>query len=148
MQLEIFAKEKLADYISLYQSVFTAEPWNDTDSDEEVRLYFERFMQSDMFLGYAGYENGTPAAISAGFIKPWVKGCEYYIDQFCVALDMQHRGIGTEFLREIEKELTKKNINNIFLLTERTYPSYNFYKKNGFFVLDGICCMAKQTGKR
>lgn len=140
---ECFSSDKLEDYIRLYQRVFRSEPWNDNDSDEEVRLYFERFMRSDIFLGYAGYLDGSLAAISAGFVKPWVKGYEYYIDQFCVDTDLQGQGIGTAFLADIEKQLKKRDINNIFLLTDKNYPSYDFYRKNGFNDLGSICCMAK-----
>ncbi len=143
INIESFRADKLEEYIDLYQRVFRSEPWNDTDSDEEVRLYFERFMRSDIFLGYAGYLNGRLAAISAGFVKPWVKGYEYYIDQFCVDNDLQGQGIGTAFLKEIEKDLTKRDINNIFLLTDKNFPSFNFYRKNGFNDLGSICCMAK-----
>ncbi|MGN1101418.1 MAG: GNAT family N-acetyltransferase [Huintestinicola sp.] len=140
---ETFSADKLDDYTRLYQRVFRSEPWNDNDSNEEVRLYFERFMRSDIFLGYAGYLNGRLAAISAGFVKPWVKGNEYYIDQFCVDTGLQGQGIGTAFLAEIEKDLTKREINNIFLLTDKNYPSYDFYRKNGFNDLGSICCLAK-----
>lgn len=143
LTIRIFDRSQIMEAVSLYQKVFKSEPWNVNDSDEEVTEYFSNMLSNDMFLGYAAYYNGRIAALSAGFVKPWVKGFEYYIDQFCVDIDLQGKGIGTEFLAFIEKDLHGKRINNIFLLTVRAFPSYGFYKKNGFIDNDRLCCLSK-----
>lgn len=46
-------------------------------------------------------------AMSLGSKKPWIKGMEYYIDQFCVKADYQRHGIGGRFLELIEKIYTQ-----------------------------------------
>ena len=38
-------------------------------------------------------------------IRPWRRGPEYYIDQFCVAPRFQRKGLGSAFLRETERLL-------------------------------------------
>lgn len=54
-------------------------------------------------------------ALSLGMKKPWIRGMEYYIDQFCVKVDWQGKG----------------------------FPSENFYIKNGFSILDELIVLAK-----
>lgn len=137
-----FEQKHISECVQLYQKVFQQEPWNDNDSNEAVTEYFRNFIKSDMFMGHVAFYENKIIALSVGFIKPWVKGLEYYIDQFCVDTDLQCKGIGSEFLLHIKRELIKKGINNIFLLTNRQFPSYKFYKKNGFTELENFCCMA------
>lgn len=147
IQLKRIEADMLDECIQLYQRVFRAPPWNDNDTDEEVMIYFRRFLECGAFLGYAALLDGKIVALSAGFIKPWVKGYEYYIDQFCVDLDLQGHGIGTAFLDEIKSDLHQNNISSIFLLTDREYPSYKFYTKNGICDIETLCCMGGPTDK-
>ncbi len=52
---------------------------------------------------------------------------EYYIDQFCVKTDLQGKGIGSYFLKLIEKEIRGDKMNAIILNTERGFPAEKFY---------------------
>lgn len=58
-----------------------------------------------------------------------------YIFEFCIDTEKQGKGLGTEFLNEIQKFLLENNIKQIFLQTERTVSAYKFYLKNGFIEL-------------
>lgn len=78
------------------------------------------------------FENDNMIGMALGHIKHWYEGTEYWIDEFGILPPKQRRGLGTEFLTEIEKALTDKGIIFIALLTERTIPAYDFYKRNGF----------------
>lgn len=76
--------------------------------------------------------------------KPWMKGIEYYIDQFCVAHSLQRQEIGSLFLAEIQRYLDHNNMNGILLNTEKSFPAYEFYLKNGFRELDGLVCLGRE----
>lgn len=67
-----------------------------------------------------------------GHIRHWYSGTEYYIDELCIQTDKQENGIGTYFLKEIEKGIKEIGLVQIFLQTERNVPAYGFYQKNGF----------------
>lgn len=75
--------------------------------------------------------------------KPWIHGMEYYIDQFCVKVDWQGKGIGSLFLTLIDEDIKTKGMNAIILQTEKGFPSENFYIKNGFSILDELIVLAK-----
>ena len=83
-------------------------------------------------LTLALFEGDKMVALSMGYIKHWYRGTEYIINELCVKTEKQHQGIGTEFLHQIEDYLKANDLKAIYLLTERTVPAYNFYKKNGF----------------
>ena len=122
---------------------FSRPPWNERyESREEVRKYFSNFLGLDNFLGFVGTIGENLVALCVGMRKPWLKGTEYYVDQFCVAHACQRKGIGSLFLHEIEKQLTDREIKGILLNTERNYPAHDFYRKNGFTTL------ARRHGKR
>lgn len=82
-------------------------------------------------------------ALSIGMKKPWIKGMEYYIDELCVSYELQGKGIGSSFIKEIEHDIKQLGMNGILLLTEKDYPSEKFYIHNGFGVLGGLIVMGK-----
>lgn len=129
-----------------FADVFTQAPWNDDWSDEnQLRHYIEDLtgQSNSLTLGY--FEDDVLAALSMGRIKHWFRGTEYCIDEFCVARDRQGQGIGTAFLRDMERYLAERGIVQIFLQTDHDVPAYRFYLKNGFTELTGLVSFAKGT---
>ena len=68
---------------------------------------------------------------------------EYYIDEFCVDPDLQGMGIGSQFLADIETDLSDRGMRGMLLNTEESYPAYRFYQKNGFEKLGDLCVLGK-----
>ena len=100
-------------------------------------------MANNYFVGYVLKDQAGIIALCAGMKKPWINGMEYYIDQFCVKPELQGKGIGSHFLKLIEREIHAQNINAIILSTERGFPSENFYLKNDFQLVSGLIALAK-----
>ena len=120
----------------LFVSVFTIEPWNDDWSNQEqLDLYLADLVCQSNSLTYGLYENEKMIGVSMGHIKHWFSGTEYYIDELCVQTDKQGNGVGTHFLKEIEREIKDIGLVQIFLQTENNVPAYAFYQKNGFYEL-------------
>ncbi|MBR1738720.1 MAG: GNAT family N-acetyltransferase [Ruminococcus sp.] len=117
----------------LFAGVFTSEPWNDDWSDrEQLDLYLSDLIDQSSSLTYGLFESGKLIGVSMGHIKRWYTGTEYYIEELCIKTDMQGSGIGTYFLKEIEKAAKELGLVQIFLQTESDVPAYRFYQKNGF----------------
>lgn len=130
--------------VDLFIEVFSQEPWNDVyESRAQVVAFFENYMRDNYFLGYVLMDKEAIIALSMGAKKPWIKGMEYYIDQFCVREKYQGAGVGSEFLRLIEQDVKCKGMNAIVLTTEKGFPSEKFYLKNGFSKLEELVCLAK-----
>ena len=82
--------------------------------------------------------------VSMGHIKHWYSGTEYCIDELCIQTEKQGNGIGTFFLKEIEKGIKEIGLVQIFLQTEKNVPAYDFYQKNGFYELKEHVSFGKQ----
>lgn len=135
----------IKDCVDLFISTFSKEPWNDVyESRDQVISFFKHHIYNNYFLGYVAIIDGKIQGLSIGMRKPWIKGLEYYIDEFCINHSLQNKGIGSEFLKEIEIDIIKEGINGIILNTDREFPSYKFYKKNGFEDFGYLAIMGKE----
>ena len=138
-------EEKMFDAcVDLYMDTFSKEPWFDVyDSRNQVLNFFTNHYNNNYFVGYGGYLNDQLVALSIGMKKPWIKGFEYYIDEFCVSHQLQGKAIGSWFIKAIEDDIKKQGMNAIILNTEKDYPAQKFYEKNGFKVLEDLIFLAK-----
>lgn len=120
----------------LFVNVFTAEPWNDDWSNQEqLNLYLIDLIGQNNSLAFGIFEGGELLGVSMGRIRHWFCGTEYNIEELCVRTDKQCNGIGTYFVKQIEKEIKELGLSQIFLQTESSVPAYGFYQKNGFLEL-------------
>lgn len=137
-------KQMLEECVDLYIETFTKEPWNDIyESREQVVKFFNNHYYNNYFIGYVALLDDKMVALSIGMKKPWIKGFEYYIDEFCVSYEMQGRGIGSWFIKAIEEDVQKQGINGMMLNTEKDYPSRKFFEKNGFITLGDLIVLGK-----
>ena len=129
----------------LFISVFTKEPWNDDWSDtDQLSAYIDDLSgnKNSLTFGYLD-DSGKLVALSMGSIKHWYSGTEYCIDEFCVDRELQRRGVGSAFLRDIENSIAEMGMKHIFLQTDRTVPAYLFYRTNGFEELNDHVSFAR-----
>ena len=130
---------------ALFVSVFTEEPWNDDWSNaEQLEAYINDLTGQSCSLAYGLYEGGALIGVSMGRIWHWYSGTEYYIDEFCIKTAEQGKGIGTFFLKEIEKAIKELGMTQMFLQTARDVPAYEFYVKNGFYEMKEYASLAKE----
>ena len=74
-----------------------------------------------------------------------MKGIEYYLDLPLRRLEMAgEKGSEACFWKKCSRSWRKMGIHGVLLSTERTYPAYEFYKKNGFQEIEGIVLMGKE----
>ena len=145
MEFRVLTARHMALVAELFFDVFSGEPWNDDWSDtEQLNAYIDDLtgQRSSLTLGY--FDGDRLIAISLGNIKHWFTGTEYCIDEFCVAKGAQGKGIGAEFMGEIENYLISKGIRAIFLQTESDMPAYGFYRHMGFSELTGHVSFVKR----
>ena len=143
-RLSINDKEAIKE---LFTGVFTGEPWNDDWSDsKQLDCYIDDLCGQSYSLTFGLYDGGELIGISMGDIKHWFRGTEYLINELCIKTDRQGTGAGTFFLTEIEKAIKEMGLKQIFLLTDRDMPAYNFYKKNGYVEVSNLVPFAKNIG--
>ena len=128
----------------LFSSVFCGDPWYDDWSDPvQLDLYIKDLTGQNYSLSYGLFEGDELICLSLGHVKHWSSGTEYFIDEYCVRTDRQGRGLGSHFMSEIEEDLRKMDLHCIYLQTERDFPAYDFYVKNGFSVVEETVALYK-----
>lgn len=129
--------------VDLYMKTYSKEPWNETwDSRDVVVNFFRNHYENNYFRGFSAIKDGQVVAVCLGFLKPWIKGMEYYIDDFFVGADYHRQGIGLKFMAGIKEQLLAANIHEIILNTQRGYPAQAFYENANFKVLEGLIVLA------
>lgn len=85
-------------------------------SFNETRSYVKCYLgDTGLLVSHTFDENEKLIGVSMGHIKHWYSGTEYYIDELCIQTDKQGNGIGTYFLKEIEKGIKEIGLVQIFL---------------------------------
>lgn len=136
--------EQIEEIKSLFVEIFTNEPWKDDWSDPvQLHRYLMDLIGNRNSLTLGLYEENVLIGLSMGSIMHWHIGTEYYIHEFCIKVEKQGRGIGSEFLKRVEDYTRQKQITHIFLQTERTVPAYEFYQKNEFVELKDHVSLVK-----
>ena len=137
-----FTLDTLDKCVDLYMETYSQEPWNESwDSRDVIENFYRNHFANNYFLGFTAYKEEEIVGVCVGFLKPWAKGMEYYIDDFFVCSDYQGQGIGSEFMAAIKNNLASQNIHAIILSTQRGYPAQKFYEKMGFTALEDAVFM-------
>lgn len=129
---------------ALFRSVFSAPPWNEEWSDDQLDSYIRELIEVRQPILYGLFDNDELIGMSIGKVKHWCGGTEYFIEEFCIRGDKQGRGCGRKFFSLIEEKIKDKGLDTIFLLTERTQPAYEFYKHIGFTELPDLTSFVKE----
>lgn len=144
MKIEILESDSFEDIKKLFREIFMNEPWNDDWSDDnQLTEYILDLTANRNSLAFGLYEDNELIGFSLGSIMHWCSGTEYYIYEFAVKREHQHKGLGTFFLHEIEEYVKGIGVNHIYLQTDNDMPAYEFYQKNGFTVLDKHMSLVK-----
>lgn len=86
--------------------VYSREPWNDKwESFEQAREYILEFINNPVFTGFLACEDSKIIGVCLGHMRSWWGGKEYYMNEFFIDNEMQGKGIGTNFLEFIKKNL-------------------------------------------
>ena len=137
--------ENIEEIKHFFSAVFTKEPWNDDWSDEkQLHAYILDLIGNRNSLTLGFYQDEKMVGLSMGHVKHWYEGTEYFVDELCIQTEKQGQGLGTLFIKSMEDFLLEREIHLLFLLTERTVPAYQFYRKNGFMELKENVAFAKK----
>ncbi|MEO4052819.1 GNAT family N-acetyltransferase [Solibacillus sp. CAU 1738] len=143
MELKILVENDLTKCTSTFIEVFNDEPWNDEWTFTKAKKYLLDFYNTPGFLGVLAVENEEIIGFIFGVHRIWWSGDEFFINEMCVKLQHQNKGIGRLLLNHLITELDNSNISNITLLTDRGIPAEEFYKKSGFEEIERLIFLSK-----
>lgn len=146
MRIRKLQSDDINELKVLFLSVFSSEPWFDNWKDNQLDLYIQDLTANSNSLSLVLIdENAELIGGALGYVFNWWEGREYYIKEFFISRDHQSKGVGSLFLDQIDAFLKEQDIKHVTLNTEKTFPAYYFYKKNGFTELSDSVFMAKKV---
>ena len=142
MTIEKFDVSMLDECVDLYMKTYATEPWNEEwESRDVVVAYINKWISNNFFIGFVGKQSDKIIALCFGYLKPYTKGTEYYINDYIVDPDLQRQGIGIALMEGVKKELAVLGIPAMMLSTQRDIPAHAFYEKLDFFTLEDTIVM-------
>ena len=138
------SKENKKEIEEVFLKTFSEEPWCDTRDFDQLDLYMDELLAPFNSLTFGLFLDEVLIGISLGRIAHFYDGTQYRVDEFCIKSGFHGLNYGSKFMTMLSEETLKRNIKYIILTTERAFPAYQFYLKNGFDVVDGNVMLAKK----
>lgn len=141
-----FLKEDIGVCVKDFIETFNAPPWNEHWKIERAEETIRDIFHSPKFVGFVLEENGEKIAYALCQQKYWYNSDDrrkLMIEIFFVKPNFQQRGYGEKLLGDIEKYTVKNNLRAIALFTKNDIPAFDFYRNNGFVVLENLPYMYK-----
>lgn len=95
-------------------------------------------------------ENGDEVLVglALGRLMHFYEGNQFRVDEFCVDINYQKRGLGSLFMNLLFEKMNELNISYILLETKKSFDAYKLYLKNGFEdIVDGVGLIKKISGR-
>lgn len=135
---------EIEECIELYINVFNREPWNESWTYSTAKERLTDFIHTPKHLGFLLYENDDLIGFIAGNGKKTDVGLTFYLGELCITHQVQGKGYGSKLLLHLEKELMKKGIFSLYLLTAQGGLAEAFYQKNGYTLREDRMVLQKK----
>lgn len=99
-------------------------------NDAQKRL--SHFYKSIGFIGFLIEDNNEVISFAMGNTEPFHSGSLFYLREMCTHPNKQGIGIGSKTLHALEEELTKADVQAIYLTTDHKINAAKFYENSGF----------------
>jgi len=118
----------------VFTNVFSAAPWNEPWS---LQTSSKRLLDISSTPGYIGigyfHLDDQMIGFLVGNEEQWADSKSFYINEICVLNNIQQNGIGSRLLKYLEEILIKREVETVYLSTERGKGKpESFFKKNDF----------------
>jgi GNAT superfamily N-acetyltransferase len=144
MTFESMQLRHLPELAQLYVKTYNAPPWNDGWEEYTVRQKLSQMMNCEGFLGIVSKDShDTITGMIVGEKEIYYNCIQFFVKDFCVAHDIRGTGIGSELLKELERQLLSMEIRKLYLFTSRNDDTEGFYQKRGFTSWDDMVMMGK-----
>ena len=143
-KIDMVTLDKIEQCVTLYTSVFNAEPWNDGWKEEDAEERLIDILNNPHYWGVGLYDNEDELlGFLLGYSEKWLDARHFYINEMCVKTELQGKGIGSKLLSSLEEHCKNNHISRINLLTARQGQAEAFYKGNDFYESPKMIMMSK-----
>ena len=132
---------QLPELAASYRRTFNGAPWWDRWDSRSALLRLNDLYRTPGFAGWALWKDGLPQACVLGRSERYYDGDCFQIVEFWVDPGVQRRGLGRLLMEALRRQLARRKIVRIYLITSPGDATAGFYRKSGFLLQDGLCVM-------
>ena len=132
----------LPELAKIYAETFNSDPWYDKWTQKTAEKRLAQKISNSGFFGLVSFDESGITGMILGEEEQYFDGVIFSIKEFCVKNELRGKGIGTELLKEFERQLKGMGIRETVLMTN--LEDEEFYKKRGFNRSRGIIYMGKE----
>lgn len=127
---EDFGTGELKPAARLFTEVFNAAPWNDSWTSHLAETRLAEVLAAPGYRGVAARVGEDLVGFAIGNAEQWFTGKHFLIRELCVRADVRRSGVGSAIHSALEARLA--DVEQIYLLTDRSGPAAAFYERQGF----------------
>ena len=136
--------EHIDRYGEIYAAAFSGEPWNDPWKTEDAVIHVRELMESSQAYGLEYVEDGKVVGFLLGTSMLFHYGRTFEINDLAVDPEYQNKGIGGKLLEQCLRDVKKRKIAGIHLITAGAGILPCFYEKYGFIRENEVILMGKE----
>jgi len=115
----------------LFIEVFNGAPWHDGWTKESAGARLWEFVENKRFVGFTLWEGDALIGAIFCHAQTYYRGDEIFIDELFVSPGCQRKGYGRLLMEAVEAHAKAQGLVCITLLTNREYPSFEFFQGCG-----------------
>ena len=100
-------KSDIAKVIPLFIDYYNNKEEGEWNEETVYKRIHQVFSREDSYC-LTAEENGKPAGFAMGYFEQYDDGFAYDLIEIVIAAELQNKGLGTEFMKELEKRVKDK----------------------------------------
>ena len=133
MSKELINSDSLQKCAKLYVSVFNQPPWDESWTEEQAMTRLRFYYDTPNFIGISISTEDKLLGFVLGNYEPYQNESLFLLKEMCVQPQYQGKGIGTELINLLHKELKSRRILTVNLITQVNGEAESFYLKNCYY---------------
>lgn len=131
MIYRIMNEKDIASVIPMYIDYYNNNEDGEWTNETVYKRIHQVITREDSYC-LVSEENGKPAGFAMGYFEQYDDCFAYDLIEIVIASELQNKGLGTEFMRELEKRVKEKGAMLIQLEAVNDERHEHFYGKLGY----------------
>ena len=140
MEIRKISKLDLEELAKLMVDVYNAPPWNNKWTVETALESLTDLSNFPNFFGNVLVDGNKIIGAIIGHIRRYGSESTFYIDEFFISEKYRGTGLAKKLYQTSIKQLQQRGISGAFFTTLKNSQAYNFYVKQGAWVLEDSAC--------
>ena len=129
MQYRVYKEADIEELAKAMSEAYSEEPWNEKWSLDRAVRRVQAILGNFQSIGLVAEVEDAIIGGLLGYVDPYADEDVFYVSELFVVPQYKRHGIGRELINELEKELNKKGISVVQLMSIE--PNEEFYGKCG-----------------